>query len=383
MTLPLPPHDRQFRFVAAFTLVELLVAVAVMTVLATLVLGGLAGAKTRVKIDRTKSTIRKLNEIVLPQYESYQGRRVPAVVTGTGAPATLTLSQTNTFVAYVDTSTGNYYGPRAPSGAWLGPFTGATATKPSQVLAQSRLQMLRLLQVYEIPDSWGDILTGPSTVLSSTCPPFARTGPVLSYSAVKQSFTTASGSLTISTGTNGGAECLYTIAAFGGFEPGAMANFRTDEIGDRDRDGAPEFVDGWSNQIEFIRWAPGISTNIATTNPSPVQIADQTNYHDPLDPQRVENSTTTLGSGARGYALIPLIVSAGPDQTFGLTRTGSAGWFPLVGPASTNGLSMMTVTGTLGGVTITGTIVGTGTLGAVTNATAMRDEITNHDLMKK
>jgi hypothetical protein len=195
---------------------------------------------------------------------------------------------------------------------------------------------------------------------------------VFSYAAFKQSFM-SSGTLTISTGTNGGAECLYAIAAFGGMEPGAMANFRTDEIGDRDGDKAPEFLDGWLNPIEFIRWAPGYSNLYASTvstsgTSSPVQVADQTNYHDPLDPQRVDNVGTT-GSGARGYALIPLIVSAGPDQTFGLTRTGSAGWFPLIGPANTNGLSMITVTGT--------------NLGSVSSATAIRDEITNHDLMKK
>jgi prepilin-type N-terminal cleavage/methylation domain-containing protein len=65
---------------SAFTLVELMVTMVIIAMLASLTLAGLAGARQRAKIDKTRSTIRKINEIILPQYESYLTRRVP--VTG-------------------------------------------------------------------------------------------------------------------------------------------------------------------------------------------------------------------------------------------------------------------------------------------------------------
>ena len=51
-----------------FTLVELMVVIVIISILSALTLSGLAGARQRAKIDKTKSTIRKLHEIVIPQY---------------------------------------------------------------------------------------------------------------------------------------------------------------------------------------------------------------------------------------------------------------------------------------------------------------------------
>ena len=62
----------------AFTLIELLVVVVILTVLASLSLAGLAGARQRAKIDKTKSTIRKIDAVIRPMYDSYRTRRVVA-----------------------------------------------------------------------------------------------------------------------------------------------------------------------------------------------------------------------------------------------------------------------------------------------------------------
>jgi hypothetical protein len=53
-----------------------MVTLVIIAILASLTLAGLAGTRQRAKIDKTKSTIRKLHEIVMPQYDSYRQLRV-------------------------------------------------------------------------------------------------------------------------------------------------------------------------------------------------------------------------------------------------------------------------------------------------------------------
>jgi hypothetical protein len=276
----------------AFTVVELMVVVVIIMVLASLTLSGLAVARQRVRIARTKSTIRKLHEIVVPHYESYLRRRVP-FASGTNA-------RTN---------------------------------------ARNRLVNVRTLTLREMPDSRDDVCVSGSAALDLAT--FLRTGPVLAYARTRETGTTWQA-------THESAECLYMIVSRGGLEPDVMEQFRSDEIGDADGDQCPEFLDAWNQPIIFLRWAPGFSSPL-----SPVQVANATTHHDPFDPQRVD---------AAGYALVPLIVSGGPDRRTGLQVT-AAGW---------SGLSMNSIIGVAS------------TIGApVTGSTVHRDNITNHDLNVK
>lgn len=337
----------------AFTLVELMVVIVIIAILSALTLAGLAGARQRVKIDSTKNTIRKIHEVVMSQYESYSRRRVPATVVGVGFPPPGPLAlAVNTFMTYVDKSTPmpTFYGPRAPDGSWP---PGVSGTDTAVVVARSRLQMLRLTQVVEMPDSWGDVAAPPpganvvTFVNSSSIPSYARTGPVLSYASVRRNLPATVGN------ANGSAECLYMIVACGGFEPDIMEQFRGNEIGDTDNDGAPEFIDAWGRPIQFIRWAPGISTG---PRPSPIQRPDPIASHDPLDPMRVDPG---------GYALVPLIYSEGPDgEPNSVVGTGSVPWM-----AQSSLLSIITGNSN-------------GSVGSA-GATAMADNISNHDLMSK
>lgn len=276
----------------AFTLVELLVVLVIVMVLSALMLAGLATARRGAKIDSTRNTIRKIHEIVMPQYESYPRRRLPF---------TLTSSATTN--------------------------------------ALNRLVTLRQLMVYEMPDSWNDV--GNDVAAATTLPAFIRTGPVLGYAATKAALAA------VPVGANGGAECLYMIASRGSGDADAMERFRTDEVGDTDGDGAPEFLDAWGRPIEFIRWAPGFAG-------SPVQRADAANYHDPCDPLRVDPA---------GFALVPLVVSGGPDGVLGLAGPPAGGW-------SVQSLASIAT-------------AFTPPPGTATDPAAAGDNITNHDLSKK
>ena len=140
---PLPPSS-------AFTLVELLVTMTIISIVAGLALSGLAGARQRAKIDKTKSTIRKLHEIVLPQYESYLSRRV----SGTDAA--------------------------------------------------SRLAAVRLLMVQEMPDQWLDVYPSGNLTLPSNA-----TAPTRRYAAYKASLASAIGTQWAANSTTyEGAECV-------------------------------------------------------------------------------------------------------------------------------------------------------------------------------
>jgi len=232
-----------------FTLVELMVVIVIISILSSLMLAGLAGARQRAKVDKTKSTIRKIHEIVMPQYESYLSRRLPDSI--------------------------------------------YTSTTNARQRASDKLGAIRTLTLYEMPDSWADVaLSGTSSQLSSgTIPSYAFSGLPVAYGAYRWGLRA-----TLSDDYQS-SECLYMAVSRYGAE--AMENFRSDEIGDFDKDRAVEFTDGWGRPIAFIRWPIGFVYPY-----SPIQANSPVDAHDPFDPFRVE---------PQAFALTPLIYSAGAD----------------------------------------------------------------------
>jgi prepilin-type N-terminal cleavage/methylation domain-containing protein len=248
-----------------FTLVELLVTIVIISILASLTLAGLAGVRQRGKIEKTRSTIRKLHEIVMPQYESYLTQRVqlPPALTGTG------------------------------------PYR--------------KLKAIRALIAQEMPDQWLDVFT-PSTISL----PHSGGGPVISpataptrrYAALKGSISGIPASPTI----YGSAECLFMVVARSGFAAEEFEFFRADEVTDINNNGAPEFADGWGRPIAFIRWPAGFQ--------SIAQPPDVSGNPDPFDPMRVSGDyglVPLIFSGGPDESLNPPLGSAnGYDvQTFG------------------------------------------------------------------
>ena len=277
---------------SGFTLVELMVVATVIAILATLSAAGLAATRQRVRADKTRNTIRKLHEIIVGHHESYLRRRVPFIASATDHRAN----------------------------------------------GLAKLEAVRRLMVYEMPDCWADVAA--STAAVSSLAPYLQTGPVLGYPGSRPA--------SIAPALEG-AECLYMIVSRGGIEPDLMEQFRSDEIGDTNGNGAPEFLDGWGNPIGFIRWAPGFAG-------SALQKPDAVNFHDPFDPQR---------NDVPGYALVPLIVSAGPDGLVGINL--STGWLsaPSLAHLVTAPLPFYTF-----GV-------------ADSSSEDWKDNITNHDLVTK
>ena len=154
-----------------FTLIELLVSLVIISILASLSLAGMAGARQRAKIDQTKSTTRKLHETIMPQYERYLRRRVsiPSVITN------------------------------------------------SKETAADRLTKIRALMVQEMPDQWADVYDGTAASTS--------TAPVRRYSQYRRNL--GPDVIAYPTSISASAECLYMIVTQGGFNADATELFRT------------------------------------------------------------------------------------------------------------------------------------------------------------
>lgn len=280
ITVPNRPARR------AFTLVELMVVIMIIAVLSSLTLAGLSGVRQRAREDKTRSTIRKIDAVIRPMYDSYRTRRVQ-----------------------VDTSV--YDTPRRA--------------------AIEKLRQLRLLMTREMPDSWADVVdrstlpTPPLFTASAAERRYVNQYLRLVNASPRFSETNAATSSTFGD-LYAPAETLHMIVALGGFEPDALEFFRPDELGDIDGDGAPEFHDGWGRPIMFVRWpighpmplsmSPLGTPPLLTTYPAEFASGDaDTRIPDPMDPWKI-TTTGTANDFEQFYdpALIPLIYSGGPDE---------------------------------------------------------------------
>ncbi|NBT13016.1 MAG: type II secretion system protein [Planctomycetia bacterium] len=278
----------------AFSLVELLVTMVIISIVASLSAVGLAGIRTRTKVAKTRTTIRKLHEVVVPRSLEYLDRRVDDAVW-------------SEFDYELDRSGLDGRDPRLKAG--------------SPVLAAwKRLTQIRGMMVHEMPDQWIDVRrpaypVDPSDSVPSN--PKAVSTPVIErylrhvdalVTPADPSRNTPDKVLATLGLSEASAETLYLQVALGSLDADALEPFREDEIGDGDGDGAREFLDGFGRPIHFLRWAPGHARQAG------LPVTD-----DPFDPYRLGKA---LGA-ADSSLLTPLIVSAGPDEQFSLRRDAS------------------------------------------------------------
>jgi prepilin-type N-terminal cleavage/methylation domain-containing protein len=223
---------------SGFTLVELLVVVAIIAIMATLVMGGINIARESAREARTKALIMKIHDIIMQKYDAYLTRRVP-----------------------VDTA-------------------GLTPRQAAEV----RLKAIRYLMMMEMPERFNDINKTAATATVDVG--YGKKMPWSSL-AVLYGMKLAGQQ---PKETYGPAKCLYMVVTMG--SPEAREMFNDSEIADVDGDGWPVFVDAWGNPIMFLRWAPGFRD--AGGSLSDIQTFDPVNDHDPFDPLNTEQGAYKL-----------------------------------------------------------------------------------------
>jgi len=304
-----------------FTLVELLVSLVIISILAAMTLSGLSAVRRRSREEATRTTIRKIHEIIVPQYESYLDKRLSSAEITSEAVPTITQR----------------------SDCYNG-----TASSPlgRRILELRKLAAIRRVLAVEMPDNWNDVgsVSGPYQN--------ARTRAYTSYA--------------LSTNNDvspeiESAECLYMICMLSGFQPEAMENFRAEEIGSVDNDQRPEFLDAWGRPIAFIRWP--------TAFDGPITLNQDT---DPFDPESIDLSSTSTSSPRFLTGVVPLIYSSGLDQESGLqTATTTSTTTSAQSTLSLVNFDSLTAVGTLH--------FGSPLIGS----TSWQDNISNHDLITR
>ena len=237
--------------------------IAIIGILTAAVMGALEMSRQSANEAKTKATIAKLNGIIMQRYESYMTRRVGFDTTA------------------------------------MTPTQIQAARANPKVAASYRLDAIRDLMRMEMPDCLVDVTTGPIGFTWGNVPEpalhkrYAANPPSASFDS---------------------AQCLYLAVSMG--SPEAMEQFQESEIGLVDGTHRV-FVDAWGTPIAWLRWAPGF--NMPNSD---IQSGDASTDSDPFDPLRL--NFDPANPKLKGFQLIPLICSAGPNKTFGLTDLDSA-----------------------------------------------------------
>jgi prepilin-type N-terminal cleavage/methylation domain-containing protein len=289
---------------SAFTLIELLVTMVIIAIISAAILGTAASAFENARRSRTRSLVTKISGLVLERWDSYAERRVEVS-------------------RYI---TGRNISPLPPDSIQAKLQSGdITAAQAGQMIADSRLIALRELMKMEMPDRWQDVVNDPSILAGP--PDYPVSGLVQLY---RRAYAQSSSHADIE--KHQGAECLYLIVMYGTGDGEARTLFSSQDIGDVDADGAPEFLDGWGNPIEWIRWPAGYTSDLQPRNPDGSRPEGD---HDPFDYFRRDSPAVQTPTEAAypsilrphvaqirtrnqqqfpATRLVPLIFSAGPDQ---------------------------------------------------------------------
>lgn len=232
-----------------FTLVELLIVMAIIATLAAMSYGAVFLAQETARRERTAAIVQKLHNVVIDRWESYRLRRInPTSAVDTGVER-------------------------------LG----------------ARREVLRM----EMPDRYDDLVFAPtlSTVTGLRNAYLRRVNAArVKYNAANATTyanSTAFVNSVLGTGTNANesAECLY-LWITASLTADERADFKGKDVGDTNNNFMPEFIDGWGRPIHWLRWAPGFASDVRNTNAM--------RHHDPLDPAGTEVGWSELFTDSDG-----------------------------------------------------------------------------------
>lgn len=244
---------------SGFTLVELLVVFAIISILLGMTVFALAGASKAASRRRTRTQVAKIHESIAEKWESYETRSIPS---------------------------------------------GSSRTRQGR--NRLRLDALRELMKYEMPDRVSDLFD------VQTMKPRVPVSGIQVPSVAKYYMSKALRSNGW-TPEHQGAECLYLILsrieAGDGF---ALDAFPETEIGDTDGDGMFEILDAFRQPMQFVRWPAGYTQVSAYQDP--LSTDPDKKGTDVFDFTGIFDGTT--------YRIFPLIFSVGPDGKANILRDG-------------------------------------------------------------
>lgn len=296
-----------------FTLVEMLVVMAIIGILATMLMGTLFWATEKARATRTQALIRKIDLQLGMLVESYETLRIP-----------LTIDM------------------------------DAVADPKLDNTARAKLIFLRELMRMELPDlyedlqlrlvettlpevgfDWTDLPDGctrPNDYIPSTTRTYQQRVLSNARSLVDAGeFADIHDAVTAMQKENQSAEMLYLVMTATGGEDDYGPHFGAKDTGDTDGDGMPELVDAWGQPIEWIRWPAGFANfNSIAGAADWGYVSDRINIEaynspDPFNHRSIDLPPTTDPVPAMsppvpryGYLLHPLVISPGPDGEYGI-----------------------------------------------------------------
>lgn len=329
-----------------FTLVELLIVVGLIGFMSSMIMYALLGAQTDARVSKTRSTIQKLNEIILQQWEEYRYRpvdmRKASFVPGNAAlPTPLPRTQTHLRTVILRDSMRMEMPDRA--GDLL--FEPSQYVVPMNMPSGAFTQAGSYLSIRAYPHKFGALYSALYSALVNSSDPKVVAAKASYPLIAPGSFATAGGVAISSSATqvpaplfsNGiagiavweeiiqSSELLYLIVSTSNFAGSpALEMFRPSEIGDPDADGLLEFIDAWGQPIRWIRWPAGYPSDL-----------NRYANTDAMDPLRTDwrFADNTWPEQHKPQTIVPLIVSGGADEVFGETfnfTNGSGQVVPLV-----------------------------------------------------
>ena len=337
-----------------FTLIELLTVISIIALMSGMFLVAYRGAAQESNIQKTRSTIQKISEVLnarMDEYASYpmalrlaSGASLPANVVSwdTRNPILDTvavLRERARLLALRDVIRMEM--PDHPDDIKYTYFwwESTKAQWNTPAYSESYSPFLELALPGAFPSGLGDASLSPN-------PGYFIKNPLTSRAkSIVTKLSTASGSsrvpLVIADGvpfpygpntvlpvnaipwdkTNANAELLFLIVE-GSDLNGSSATelFGKSEVGDTDNDGLSEFIDAFGSPIRWIRWPAGAEGATRyfpdMLNPEIVDGSRLVVNSEPYD--RLGSDPGWGTSQPPGAGLSPLVVSAGPDEKFGI-----------------------------------------------------------------